>query len=309
MSTAIGSVRLPAGAWAPARDVVLHAPYILDATEFGELLDLASVEHVIGSESRDETGEPHAPAGPSQPLDQQAITWCFALDYRPGEDHTIERPEDYDFWRDYAADFWPGPQLSWTDWHPETLEKRYRPIFDGPMERPHGGRPLALPADPVQRSLPARGASASDITLVNWPQIDYWLGPVVGVGEEERAASSARRPGSSRLSLLYWMQTEAPRLDGGTGYPELRLRPDVRRHRGRPGQDVLHPRGAPHPGRVHRPRAARRRRSAACRRVGAEPFRGQRRHRQLPDRSAPEHRRCGNYVDVSSYPFQIPLGA
>jgi len=37
-------------------DVVLHAPYILDATEFGEVLDLANVEHVIGSESRDETG-------------------------------------------------------------------------------------------------------------------------------------------------------------------------------------------------------------------------------------------------------------
>jgi hypothetical protein len=29
------------------------------------------------------------------------------------------------------------------------------------------------------------------------------------------------------LSLLYWMQTEAPRPDGGTGWPGLRLRPDV----------------------------------------------------------------------------------
>ena len=27
--------------------------------------------------------------------------------------------------------------------------------------------------------------------------------------------------------LLYWMQTEAPRPDGGTGWPGLRLRPDM----------------------------------------------------------------------------------
>src|SRR6185312_5345792 len=29
------------------------------------------------------------------------------------------------------------------------------------------------------------------------------------------------------LSLLYWMQTEAPRLDGGQGWKGLRLRKDI----------------------------------------------------------------------------------
>src|SRR5262249_50099187 len=29
------------------------------------------------------------------------------------------------------------------------------------------------------------------------------------------------------LSLLYWLQTEAPRVDGGVGFPGVRLRPDV----------------------------------------------------------------------------------
>jgi hypothetical protein len=29
------------------------------------------------------------------------------------------------------------------------------------------------------------------------------------------------------LSMLYWLQTEAPRHDEGVGYPELRLRPDL----------------------------------------------------------------------------------
>ena len=29
------------------------------------------------------------------------------------------------------------------------------------------------------------------------------------------------------LSLLYWLQTEAPRPDGGAGWKGLRLRPDI----------------------------------------------------------------------------------
>ena len=42
--------------------------------------------------------------------------------------------------------------------------------------------------------------------------------------------SSARNLEAARqlsLSLLYWLQTEAPRPDGGVGYPGLRLRGDV----------------------------------------------------------------------------------
>ncbi len=107
--------------------VVIHAPFVLDATELGDLLLLANVEHVIGAESQAQTGELHAGAGEPQPLNQQAITWCFAMDYFPGEDHTIPKPEDYEFWRRYQADFWPGPQLGWVDTHPEPLETRFRP--------------------------------------------------------------------------------------------------------------------------------------------------------------------------------------
>ncbi|MCC6791630.1 MAG: FAD-dependent oxidoreductase, partial [Thermomicrobiales bacterium] len=75
-----------------AEETVLVAPFVLDASELGDLIPLAGVEHVIGAESREETGEPHALPGPAQPLDQQAISWCFALDHLPVEDHTIERP-------------------------------------------------------------------------------------------------------------------------------------------------------------------------------------------------------------------------
>ena len=72
---------------------VLHGPYFLDATEGGDLLPLTGTEYVSGRESVEETGEPHA-ARARDPLDMQAFTWCFALDYLPDEDHTIDRPED-----------------------------------------------------------------------------------------------------------------------------------------------------------------------------------------------------------------------
>ena len=203
---------------------VFQAPYVLDATELGDLLALAGVEHVIGAESQAETGEPHALPGAADPLDQQAFTWCFALDYLPGEDHTIPRPRDYDFWRAYKPDFCPEPLLGWTFVDPVTLELRRQSIFLGPTGEElndlwHFRRIFFSGHFPS-------GMYASDITLVNWPQVDYWLGPLVGVPEDDRRR---HLEGARQLSMsfLFWMQTEAPRLEGGQGYPGLRLRPDV----------------------------------------------------------------------------------
>ena len=205
--------------------VVISAPYILDATELGELLPMAGVEHVAGAESQDQTGEPHAVEGEPDPLDQQSISWCFALDHLPGEDHTIEEPEGCRFWRSYRADFWPGSQLGWKDVDPVTLQARTRAIFDGPADR-EGGEDLWHFRRIFYRGHYPEGLYPSDITLVNWPQIDYWLGPLVGVSEKERQAN-LRGARQLSLSFLYWMQTEAPRIDGGRGYRGLRLREDV----------------------------------------------------------------------------------
>ena len=70
------------------------------------------------------------------------------------------------------------------------------------------------------------GFSPSGIALVNWPQMDYCLGPLVGVSPVEKA-QHLRGAMQLSLSFLYWMQTEAPRPEGGIGYPGLRLRGDV----------------------------------------------------------------------------------
>ncbi|HWG84400.1 MAG TPA: FAD-dependent oxidoreductase, partial [Deinococcales bacterium] len=109
--------------------LIVHAPYALDATELGDLLELGNVEHVIGSESQSQTGEPHAKEGDPDPLDQQAVTWCFAMSHHEGEDHTIEPPAQYDFWRDYQAPFWPGKHLGWTQLHPISLQPYWKAVL------------------------------------------------------------------------------------------------------------------------------------------------------------------------------------
>ena len=209
------------------RERTIAAPYFLDATEQGDLLPLARGEYATGSESAREKGEPHAPAG-ARPANIQAFTYCFAMDYRPGEDHTIDRPAEYQFWRDYVPRLtpaWPGKLLSWTVGDPIELAPRTH-AFDPEYEGHHADGGLWLYRRIADRRNFMPGTYDSDICLVNWPQNDYWLGNICDVSEAE-AERHRNRARQLSLSLLYWMQKEAPRADGGAGWPGLRLRPDI----------------------------------------------------------------------------------
>jgi hypothetical protein len=282
----------------------IHAAYVLDATEFGDLLPLAGVEHVVGAESQRDTGEPHARPGDPDPLDQQAITACFALDYVPGEDHTIDRPADYEFWRAFHSPFWPGPQLAWEFVDPSTLEVRRQTVFEDPASP--GPDDLWTFRRIFYRGHYPRGLYASDITLVNWPQNDYWLGPVVGVPEEEQR-HHLRQARELSLSLLYWMQTEAPRPDGGTGYAGLRLRRDVVDTRNGLAKHVY----------VRESRRIRAEFTVLEQHVGVEARGGTEGAEPFADSVGVGSYRLDlhpttrqrTYVDISSWPFQIPLGA
>lgn len=293
-------------------EIDLTAPYILDATELGDLLPLAGAEFVMGAESQAETGEPHAPSEP-QPLNMQAITWCFAMDYRDGEDHTIEKPAEYAFWRGYIPAMrpaWPGPLLSLTYSNPVTLEPRTLPLDPRNGAKDPGWWQYRRLIDPANFEA---GTFPGGTSLVNWPQNDYLLGPLIGVSEEEKE-EHLKRAMQLSYSLLYWMQTEAPRPDGGAGWPGLRLRGDLA--------------GTEH-GLAKRPYIRE------SRRIRAE-FTVLEQHVGLDARMAetglsrdevaaasfPDsvgigsyridlHPSTGgdNYIDISSLPFEIPLGA
>ena len=208
----------------------VRAPYVLDATETGALLPLTGTEYVTGAEARAETGELHAPRK-ARPDDWQAITWCFAAEYRPGEDHTIERPENYAFWRDFVPDLdppWPGRLLSLTYSNPRTLEPRSL-AFD---PRP-GAQTNAYNLWTYRRLLDPslfRPDDRRGVTLTNWPQNDYFLRPVVGrpgAGADSNVEEALAEARGLARSLLYWLQTEAPRPEGGTGWPGLAPRGDL----------------------------------------------------------------------------------
>jgi len=199
----------------------LTAPYVLDATELGDLLELGKIESVIGAESRSETGEPLAVDGPPEPHDQMVFTHVFAADYLPGEEHVIEKPRDYDFWR--AAKSHRGDFAKFT--LPDLMGAKHD----------HLKRPVQPPAYTAstwkfRRMLCqenfAPGAFPSDVTVAIWHPNEYNGGVLCGVSPEERTRHLAAARQLS-LSTIYWLQTEAPNpATGKNGYPGLRPRGD-----------------------------------------------------------------------------------
>ncbi len=293
-------------------EIVLRAPFFVDATELGDLLALTGAEFVTGAESRKQTGERHA-AEEAKPLNQQALTVCFAVDYLADEDHTIERPADYAFWRDFVPKLkppWPGRLLDFTYTHPSTVQPRrlgFNP--DGPVEQ--GLLNLWTYRRIARKENFEEGAYSSDITLVNWPQNDYFLGPLVGAAEPGKEIQRAKQ---LSLALLYWLQTEAPRPDGGTGFRGLRLRRDImgtedglakypyvrESRRIRALFTVLEQ----HCGREQRAEITGKDRSEVAAEkyfdtVGVGSY-----HIDLHPSTGGD-----NYIDFASLPFQIPLGA
>lgn len=199
----------------------ITADYFLDATETGELLPLAGVEYTIGAEKKSETGELNA-LNEEDPTDVQPITHVFAVEFRGGENHTIKKPEMYDFWSNYKPKALKGKKL-FSEYlpDPETGNVKYIPLRNK-------NEKLGLweYRRIIDKSIYKGDFFDGDISLINWPQNDYMLGTIIDVDEKikEKRLKEAKQ---LSLSLLYWLQTEAPREGGLRGYPELKLRPDI----------------------------------------------------------------------------------
>jgi len=191
----------------PAGDVTVEADWVIDATETGNLLELAGCEHVTGIESQAMTGEPHAPAC-AKPDSIQSPTWCFVLDHRSGEDHTVPRPAGYERWRDHLTWMAPDPKTG------QLARRHLEPNPDGDptalgfdRDDDEGDRELWTFRRIAARANFVPGAYPSDITVANWPQLDCETGDP----DDARELS---------LSFLHWLQAEQ-------GLPGLRLRGDV----------------------------------------------------------------------------------
>lgn len=198
----------------------ISAPFILDASEQGDLLPLAGIEFITGAESQRQTGEPSALEGDPDPLRMQPITHLLALDYLPGEDHRIERPAGYQQWRSQFKGL-----VGIADAKGDELQVRMRRLF--------APQPSARYASCIwnfRRVLCAAnfapGAFPSDVTMLMNGN-EYRGGPIIGVPEE---VARRRRAEARELSLsaLYFFQHEVePGYEGRPGFPGLRPRGDV----------------------------------------------------------------------------------
>jgi hypothetical protein len=99
---------------------------------------------------------------------------------------------------------------------PVTLQPR-SVIFDPSAENnPPGKLNLFIYRRIANKRNFTPGAYAGDVSLVNWPQNDYWLGNLVGPDGAKHLEGGKQLS----LSLLYWMQTDQ-------GWKGLRLRGDL----------------------------------------------------------------------------------
>ena len=280
--------------------ITVSAKYFIDATELGDLLPLTNTAFVTGSESQAETGEPSAKAE-ANPQNVQAFSMCFAMSYHEGEDWTIEKPEKYDYYRNFIPNLtpaWPGRLLSLTGLSPRTLQPVHY-TFDPQNEPNKAFAGLWTYRRILHKENFKKGAFDSDITLVNYPQIDFLGGDLISASYSERERLIAEAKQQS-LSFLYYLQTEM-------GFKGLKLRPDVmdtkdglakspyiRESRRIKAEFTIFEQ---HISAKHRPNCRYAKRFSDS--IGVGFYR------------IDLHPSLGgdNYVDVESLPYQIPLGA
>jgi hypothetical protein len=209
------------------RERTLEAPYFIDATELGDLLPLTETEYITGAESIAETKEIHA-AQQANPENNQAFTMCFAMDYVDGENFVADPPPNYDFWEKYIPPLkpaWSGKLLDLSYSNPKNLEPKELGFH--PDGRPTGDKlNLWNYRRIINRQNFTPGFYQGDITIVNWPQNDYMEGNLIDASPHD-FDQHINRSKELSLALFYWLQTKAPRMDGGMGWPGLRLRGDI----------------------------------------------------------------------------------
>ena len=196
--------------------IAVRAKVFLDATELGDLIALAPMPYKSGVESKDDTQEPHAPKAANAD-NVQDFTYPFALELCPGENHTISKPPLYE-------DFVQQGKFSFDNF------KMYATV-----QMPYsGGVQELLPFWTYRRLIDTTNFFHSDtvkdyphdIAMINWSSNDVRLKNII----DQTALTQAEHLAYGKLKslgFLYWLQTAAPRDDGGIGYPELMLRPDI----------------------------------------------------------------------------------
>lgn len=194
------------------RECEVRAAFFIDGSDLGDLLPLAGAEYLTGTESRRDTGEPGA-ALRADPGDMQPATWVLSLGLNCGES-PIAKPPSYETFR--ALIHPHGDHAVLSRFGPGGGATREFPIMENEGDLPLWSyRRIQFPG------YWKNPADHPEISLLNWPQNDYFMANIIG----HKGSSLARALPARELSLsfLYWLQTAAARPGGGRGYPEIGL--------------------------------------------------------------------------------------
>ena len=170
----------------------VQASYFLDATDTGELLPLTGTEYRIGAESREETGEPHAPET-AMPDDQQPVTWVAALQLDPVR-KPMEKPASYDHFRQVLVH--GVPLLGW-----QTVGARGLQTF-AMFDHTPGAVPLGLWSYRRIQYPPYYTDGRPEISLLNWPQNDYVFGNLI---DDPRSAFHREQARELTRCCAFWL--------------------------------------------------------------------------------------------------------
>ena len=197
----------------------------IDATELGDLLPLAKIPYNTGSDSRWVTGEAYAPeSGNAENV--QDFTYPFVLEYHPGQNHVIEKPNDYD-------DFVQAGKFSLDGY--KMFEEYEDDGSHNAAGKPRHLLPFWTYRRLIDKKLFKEGTYQSDLAMINWDSNDLRGKNII---DKSPAVQRQYLALAKRISLgfLYWLQTAAPRDDQASadspaaqqsntslGYPELKL--------------------------------------------------------------------------------------
>lgn len=187
----------------------IHAKFYLDGTETGETYPLLKIPFRLGTEAKSETGEESADEV-ADPATVQSFTFCFVVEFVPGGHFTLPKPKDYEVLRNRQ---------------PFKLFNEGSKFFELDFDK-HGYRivPFWYYRCLVDHRNFDDPAVQYGRAVVNVGSNDYHDESFIDHPRKEEILEEARK--LSR-AYMYWLQTEAPRDDGGFGYPELRLVPEA----------------------------------------------------------------------------------
>lgn len=204
-------------------DVEFIGDYYLDGTDIGDLICISGTEYRVGAESRAETGEEDAPEV-GDPADMQSFIYTACIENRREGDYTIDKPEMYDTFSQMMMPYDDHKLYSMFGPNSSTGKaKKFGMFLEEYNENGIELFPLFKYRRIVSSELFSDGSHPYDVTLINWPQNDFFHGNLFDCEDAERNDYLAQQ---YTLCFVYWLQTEAPRYDGGKGYPYFRLAPE-----------------------------------------------------------------------------------